>query len=66
MSLLLNGVAVVAIEADSQGLLSLLLLPTPLPDLRLNKLGIHKKIPGRTLVVPKDLGNNNNPDPKTL
>jgi hypothetical protein len=72
MSLSSNGVAVVAVEADSQGsskaskALSLLLSPTPSPDLRPNKLGIHEEIPGRTSVVPKDLGNNNNPDPKTL
>jgi hypothetical protein len=72
MLLSLNGVIVVAVEADSQGsskalkALLLLLLPTLLLNLWLNKLGIYKEIPSRTLVVPKDLGNNNNLDPKTL
>jgi hypothetical protein len=72
MSLSLNGVVVVAVEADSQGsskaskALLLLLSPTPSPNLWPNKLETHKKIPNRTSVVPKDLGNNNNPDPKTL
>jgi hypothetical protein len=72
MLLLLNSVTIIAIEANSQGLskalkaLSLLLLPTSLPNLRPNKLGIHKEIPNKTLVVPKDLSNNNNSDPKTL
>jgi hypothetical protein len=56
MSLLLNGVIVVAIEADSQGALkalktlSLLLSPNLWP----NKLGILKKIPNKTLVMLKD------------
>jgi len=72
MLLLLNSVIVVVIEADSQGLLKalkvllLLLLSTLLSNLWPNKLGIPKEIPSKTLVVPKDLGNNNNSDPKTL
>jgi hypothetical protein len=72
MSLSSNSVAIITIEANSQGLskaskaLSLLLSPTSSPNLRPNKLGIHKEIPSKTLVVPKDLSNNNNPDPKTL
>jgi hypothetical protein len=55
-----NSVIVITIEVDSKALskvLSLLLLP----DLWPNKLGITKEIPGRTSVMPKDLGNNNNP-----
>jgi hypothetical protein len=50
-----NSVAVV-IEADSQGASkqSSLLLS---PDLRPNKLGITKTIPGKTSVVPKYQGN---------
>jgi hypothetical protein len=55
-----NSVIVAAIEVDSQGLLKALLLPSS-PDLRPKKLGITKKIPGRTSVMPKDLGNNNDP-----
>jgi hypothetical protein len=70
--LLLNSVIVITIEADSQGLLKvlkallLLLLLTLLPNLWLNKLRIHKKILSKTLVMLKDLGNNNNLDLKTL
>jgi hypothetical protein len=58
-----NSVAVIAIEADSQGALKalktpktslVLLSPDLSPGLQPNKLGISRKIPGRTLVVPKD------------
>jgi hypothetical protein len=55
-----NSVIVVAIKVDSKALLKVLLLLLS-PNLRLNKLEITKEIPGRTLVMPKDLGNNNNP-----
>jgi hypothetical protein len=43
---------IVTIEADSQGALKQLLLLLSL-DLRPNKLGITKKIPSKTSVVPK-------------
>jgi hypothetical protein len=46
--------------------LLLLLLLTLLSNLWPNKLRIYKKILSKTLVMPKDLGNNNNPDLKTL
>jgi hypothetical protein len=58
-----NGVIVIAIEADSQGASktsktsktsSLLLSPDLSPTFQPDKLGIPKKIPGRTLVVPED------------
>jgi hypothetical protein len=56
MSSSLNSVVVITIEADSQGaskaLKTLLLLSSP--NLWPNKLEISKKIPGRTLVIPKD------------
>ena len=56
MSLSLNSVVVITIEADSQGVLKVLktLLLLLLPNLWLNKLEILKKIPSRTLVIPKD------------
>jgi hypothetical protein len=70
-----NSVAVVAIEADSQGALKAsktpktsLVLSSPdlSPGLQPNKLGISRKIPGRTLVVPKDQGNNSYLNPIAL
>jgi hypothetical protein len=65
MLLLLNSVMVVTIEVNSQALLEALkglklLLLLLLPNLLPNKLGITRKIPGRTMAVPKNLGNNNN------
>jgi hypothetical protein len=65
MSPSLNSVVVVAVEVDSQaspeaskGSKSPSLSSSPdfLPD----KLGITRKIPGRTMAVPKNPGNNNN------
>ena len=59
-----NSVAVIIIEADSQGALkasktsSLLSSPDLSPTFQSNKLGISKKIPGRTSVVSEDQGNN--------
>ena len=59
-----NSVAVIIIEADSQGASkasktsSLLSLPDLSPTFQPDKLGISKKIPGRTSVVPEDQGNN--------
>ena len=63
-----NGVAVIAIEADSQGASKASKTSSlPLsPNLWPNKLGISKKIPGKTSVVPKDQGNNDHPNPKAL
>jgi hypothetical protein len=55
---LLNSVVVATKEVNSQGLLKALLLLLS-PNLRPKKLGITKKIPNRTLVIPKDPGNNN-------
>jgi hypothetical protein len=54
-----NSVVVVAIKADSQGALKalkILSLPSS-PDLWPDKLGISKKIPGKTSVMPEDQGN---------
>jgi hypothetical protein len=61
-----NGVIVVAIEADSQGASKASKTSSlPLsPNLWPNKLGISKKIPGRTSVMPKDQGNSDYSHPK--
>jgi hypothetical protein len=62
---LLNSVVVIAIEVDSQALPEALkgskslLLPS-LSNLLPNKLGITRKIPSRTMAIPKNPGNNNN------
>jgi hypothetical protein len=59
MSSLSNGVIVIAIEANSQGVLKALkTLSLPLsPNLWPDKLEISKKILNRTLVMSKDQGN---------
>ena len=51
-----NSVTVIAIEADSQGASKALKILSLLSSLNLwpNKLGILKKIPSRTSVMPKD------------
>ena len=65
-----NGVTVIAVEADSQGASkasktsSLLSSPNLSPTFQPDKLGISKKIPGRTSVVPEDQGNNDHSNPK--
>jgi hypothetical protein len=54
---------VVAIEVDSQESSKASKASSLLssPDLQPKKLGISKKIPGRTSVMPEGLGKNNNP-----
>ena len=65
-----NGVTVIAVEADSQGASkasktsSLLSSPDLSPTFQPDKLGISKKIPVRTSVVPEDQGNNDHSNPK--
>jgi hypothetical protein len=63
--LLLNSAIVITIEVNFKALLKVLkglklLLLLLLPNLLLNKLGITKEIFSRTIVIPKNLGNNNN------
>jgi hypothetical protein len=59
---------VVAVEVDSQAAsktLKQLLSPDLLLNLRPENLGISEKIPGKTSVLPKDQGKNNNLSLKT-
>jgi hypothetical protein len=51
------------IEADSQGASKQSSLPSS-PDFRPNKLGITKKMPGKTSVVPEYQGNSSYSSPK--
>jgi hypothetical protein len=66
MLLLLNNAIVIIIKVDFKALLKVLkglkslLLLLLLPNLLPNKLGITKEIFNRTIVVPKNPGNNNN------